>query len=84
MHRSSTEMVHVVASEGYCKLVCDPDAWMISWLQAVSCLNAQKRLWTACRLMDELDETLNRELDVLYVDLRKIWKTNNEFRVTAR
>ena len=65
MHRSSIEMVDVVASEGDCKLVCDPDAWMISWLQAVSYLNAQNRLWTMQRLMGELNTKLDHELDML-------------------
>ena len=87
MHRSSTEMVDVVVREGYCKLLCDPYAWMISLLQDVSYLNAQNQLWTTCKLMgelnDELEKTLNYELDIFCVDLGKTWQTNNKFCATA-
>ena len=51
IHRSSIDMVGMMASEGDYRL-----------------FNAQNRLWTARRLMgelnDKLNETLNRELDV--------------------
>ena len=48
-------------------------------------LNAQNRLWTACRLMrelnGELNRTLSRELDMLGVNLGKKWETTSEFHV---
>ena len=54
MHRCITEMVGVMESEGD--------------LQTVLCLNAQNQLWTASRLMsemnDELNGTLSRDLNV--------------------
>ena len=79
-----------VASEGYCKQVCYrehafyyPDTWMINLLQAVFVLNDQNLLWTVHRLMgelnDELNGTLNRELEIFCIDLGQTCQTNREF-----